>query len=38
MEAMLVTRTAEDAWTRDSLFETALPALKNALTPRVFKF
>lgn len=38
MEAMLVTRTAEDAWTRDSLFETDLPPLKNALTPRVFKF
>lgn len=38
MEAMLVTRTAEDAWTRDSLFETALPALKNAVAPRVFTF
>ncbi len=38
MEALLVTRTAEDAWTRDSLFETSRPALKNAMTPRVFKF
>lgn len=38
MEALLVTRTAEDAWIRDSLFETDLPALKNAVTPRVFTF
>ena len=38
MEALLVTRSAEDAWTRDSLFETDLPPLKNALSPRVFKF
>ena len=38
MEAMLVTRTAEDAWTRDSLFETDIPALKNAVAPRVFTF
>ena len=38
MEAKLVTRTAEDAWTRDSLFETDLPALKNAVAPRVFTF
>jgi protein-L-isoaspartate(D-aspartate) O-methyltransferase len=38
MEAMLVTRTAEDAWTRVSLFETDLPALKNAAAPRVFQF
>ncbi|HEV2109719.1 MAG TPA: protein-L-isoaspartate O-methyltransferase, partial [Gammaproteobacteria bacterium] len=38
MEAMLVTRTAEDAWSRDSLFETDLPALKNAVAPRVFTF
>jgi protein-L-isoaspartate(D-aspartate) O-methyltransferase len=38
MEALLVTRTAEDAWTRVSLFETDLPALKNAAAPRVFQF
>lgn len=38
MEALLVTRTAEDAWTQVSLFETALPALKNAAAPRVFRF
>src|SRR5215472_16575500 len=29
MEVLLVTRSAEDAWARDSLFETDLPALKN---------
>ena len=38
MEALLVTRTAEDAWTRISLFETDLAALKNAPLPRVFQF
>lgn len=38
MEALLVTRTAEDAWTRVPLFETSLPALKNAQVPRVFDF
>jgi len=38
MEVLLVTRTAEDAWTRDGLFETDLPALKNAVAPRVFSF
>ena len=38
MEVLLVTRTAEDAWTRDSLFETDLPALKNAAAPRIVSF
>ena len=38
MDVQLVTRTAEDAWTRDSLFETDLLALKNAVAPRVFSF
>ncbi|HLW74224.1 MAG TPA: protein-L-isoaspartate O-methyltransferase [Gammaproteobacteria bacterium] len=38
MEALLVTRTAEDAWTQVGLFETDLPALKNAAAPRVFRF
>ncbi len=38
MEAILVTRTAEDSWSRLSLFETDLPALKNAAVPRSFKF
>ena len=38
METLLVTRTAEDAWTRDSLFETDIPPLKNAVAPRIFSF
>jgi protein-L-isoaspartate(D-aspartate) O-methyltransferase len=38
MEALLVTRTAEDAWSRESLFETDLPPLVNAVTPRTFLF
>lgn len=38
MEALLITRVAEDAWSRESLFETDLPALVNAITPRQFRF
>jgi protein-L-isoaspartate(D-aspartate) O-methyltransferase len=38
MEALVVTRTAEDAWARVSLFETDIPALKNAAPPRRFRF
>ena len=38
MEALLITRVAEDAWTRESLFETDLPALVNAARPRHFRF
>lgn len=38
MEAVLVTRVAEDAWSRESLFETDLPALQNAPAPRAFQF
>ncbi|HSC47621.1 MAG TPA: protein-L-isoaspartate O-methyltransferase [Gammaproteobacteria bacterium] len=38
MEALLVTRVAEDAWSRESLFETDLPALQNAPAPRSFQF
>ncbi|MFV1973600.1 MAG: protein-L-isoaspartate O-methyltransferase [Thiohalobacterales bacterium] len=30
MEAVLVTRVDEEGWTRESLFETALPSLVNA--------
>lgn len=29
MEAMRITRVAEDAWTREALFETELPPLRN---------
>lgn len=38
MEALLVTRIAEDAWSRESLFETDVPALLNAPAPRTFQF
>lgn len=38
MEGMVVTRTAEDAWSRIGLFETDVPALKNAAEPSKFKF
>jgi protein-L-isoaspartate(D-aspartate) O-methyltransferase len=38
MEALLVTRVAEEAWSRESLFETDLPALLNAPAPRAFQF
>lgn len=38
MEAMLVTRTGETTWERLSLFETDVPALKNAPAPNRFKF
>ncbi|MGB9428845.1 MAG: protein-L-isoaspartate O-methyltransferase [Gammaproteobacteria bacterium] len=38
MEALLVTRVTEEAWSRESLFETELPALVNAAVPRRFQF
>lgn len=38
MDALLVTRTAPDAWVREALFETDLPALVNAPTPPRFEF
>jgi protein-L-isoaspartate(D-aspartate) O-methyltransferase len=38
MEALLITRVAEDAWSRQSLFETQLPALVNAVRPKHFHF
>jgi protein-L-isoaspartate(D-aspartate) O-methyltransferase len=38
MEALLITREAEDAWSSESLFETDLPALVNAPRPRHFSF
>ncbi len=37
-EAMLVTRTAENAWSSDGLFETAIDALDNAPRPEPFQF
>ena len=36
MEAVLVTRVDETGWTRESLFETALPPLVNADEPQRF--
>jgi protein-L-isoaspartate(D-aspartate) O-methyltransferase len=36
MEAVLVTRVDEAGWTRESLFETALPPLINAYAPQRF--
>ncbi|MDE2091357.1 MAG: protein-L-isoaspartate O-methyltransferase, partial [Gammaproteobacteria bacterium] len=38
MEALLVTRVSQDAWSRHSLFETELPALVNAVIPQHFIF
>jgi protein-L-isoaspartate(D-aspartate) O-methyltransferase len=38
MDGVLVTRTAEESWSRVSLFETDVPALKNAAEPSKFKF
>jgi len=38
MEGILVTRTAEESWSRISLFETDVPALKNAAEPKRFRF
>ena len=38
MEAVRITRTTERSWQRDSLFETELPTLPNALRPSSFVF
>ncbi|VAX02846.1 Protein-L-isoaspartate O-methyltransferase [hydrothermal vent metagenome] len=38
MEATLITRIADDQWSTDILFETELPALKNAEQPQGFVF
>jgi protein-L-isoaspartate(D-aspartate) O-methyltransferase len=38
MEALLITRVSESGWSRQSLFETDLPALVNASTPSKFVF
>ncbi len=37
-EALLVTRTAESAWSSTGLFETAVDALENARRPEAFQF
>lgn len=38
MEAVKVTRLSDHQWQRESLFETELPALINAMTPTSFVF
>ncbi len=38
MEATLITRLSDDQWTIDTLYETELPALKNAEQPQGFVF
>lgn len=38
MEALLITRTDETTFTRESLFETELEALIHAVTPSAFRF
>jgi protein-L-isoaspartate(D-aspartate) O-methyltransferase len=38
MEALLITRTGEDEWSREALFETVLPPLDNVATPSPFHF
>ncbi len=38
MSACLVTRTADDAWDTQKLFETSLSPLKNAARPSAFRF
>ncbi len=38
MEATLITRLTDDQWSIDALFETELPALKNAEQPQGFVF
>jgi len=37
-EALLVTRTAESAWSSTALFETAVDPLENARRPESFQF
>lgn len=38
MEALLISRVGEQSWTTQSLFETELPALRNAARPSAFIF
>lgn len=38
MEAVLITRTGENEWSRESLFETCIPPLVNAPQPQRFTF
>jgi len=36
MEAMLITRSGENHWTRERLFETCIPPLQNVAEPGTF--
>ena len=38
MDAYLIRRIGIDEWSRDSLFETSIPPLVNAVTPEHFVF
>lgn len=38
MEALLITRAAEDQWVTQALFETDFPALRNVEQPQAFTF
>ncbi len=38
MEALLITRVAEDKWATESLFDTSVPPLRNQSTAPVFAF
>ena len=38
MQAVLVTRSGENHWTRETLFETCIPPLLNATAPETFRF
>ncbi len=38
MEALLIARTSENAWSRESLFETEVPPLLNIAKPQKFIF
>ncbi|MBS1199907.1 MAG: protein-L-isoaspartate(D-aspartate) O-methyltransferase [Proteobacteria bacterium] len=38
MEARLVTRVADDQWVSETLFETVIPPMINALQPDAFRF
>lgn len=38
MSACLITRTADDAWDTQKLFETSIPPLRNAIKPSSFHF
>jgi protein-L-isoaspartate(D-aspartate) O-methyltransferase len=38
MEALLVTRVSDNGWSRESLFETDIPALIGAVQPARFRF